>query len=103
VGAFSGKDDRVEKFYGKIIELSRGALEKVAAACFDDVIFDLTAMPLAAERTARAVLEVDKQAKKLGLSLRLAGTPELGKILNGFTDTAKIPYFLNVSAARSAA
>jgi CheY-like chemotaxis protein len=103
VGAFTGKDDRLEKFYGRVIELSRPALEKVAAACFDDAILDLTQMPLSPERTARALLEVDRQAKKLGLSLRLAGTPELAKLLTGFHETASLPFFPNVDAARSAA
>jgi two-component system cell cycle response regulator len=102
VGAFTGKDDRLDRFYGRVIELSRPALEKVAAACFDDAILDLSALPLSAERTARAMLEVEKAAKKLGLSLRLAGTPELGKLLNTFTETAAIPFFPNVSAARAA-
>ena len=103
VGAFTGKDDRLEKFYGRVLELSRPALEKVAAACFDDAILDLTQMPLSPERTARALLEVDRQAKKLGLSLRLAGTPELAKLLTGFHETASLPFYPNVDAARSAA
>jgi DNA-binding response OmpR family regulator len=103
VAAFSGKDERLERFYVKLGELLRGALEKVAAACHDEAILDLGQMPLSAERTARTLLEVDKQAKKLGLSLRLCGTPELGKLLTGFTDTAKMPFFPNVDAARSAA
>ncbi len=103
VSSFTGKDDRLERFYGRVLELSRPALEKIAAACFDEAIFDLTQMPLSPERTCRALLEVDKQAKKLGLSLRLAGTPELGKLLTAFTETASIPFYPNVDAARSAA
>jgi two-component system cell cycle response regulator len=103
VGAFTGKDDRLERFYLRMVELSRGALEKVAAACFDDAILDLTLLPLSPERTVRALLEVDKQARKLGLGLRLAGTPELGKLLTNFTETAKLPFYPNVGAARSAA
>jgi two-component system, cell cycle response regulator len=103
VGSYAGKDDRLDRFYGRVLELSRPALEHVAAACFDEAILDLTLMPLSPERTARAVMEVDKQAKKLGLSLRLAGTPELCKLLTAFTETAAIPFYPTVDAARSAA
>jgi two-component system cell cycle response regulator len=103
VGSFAGKDDRLEKFYGRVLELSRPALEKVAAACFDEAILDLSQLPLSPERTARALLEVDRHAKKLGLALRLAGTPELAKLLTGFHETASLPFYPNVDAARSAA
>ncbi len=101
VGGFAGKDERLDRYYGRVVELSSAALEKVAAACFDDAIFDITQLPAKADKVARTVLEIQKQAKKLGLALRIAGTPELGKLLSGLTDTATIPFFASVSEARA--
>jgi two-component system cell cycle response regulator len=102
-GPYTGKEDRVDRYYARLVELSRGALEKAAAACFDDAILDLTAAPLKAERTVRAVLDVDRQAKKLGLALRLVGTREVAKVLTGFADTAAMPFYASVPEARQAA
>jgi two-component system cell cycle response regulator len=101
-GAYSGKEDRVDRYYTRLVELSRGALEKAAAACFDDAILDLSHAPLKAERTVRAVLDIDKQARKLGMTLRLVGSKEVAKVLTDFADTAAMPLFPSVNEARAA-
>jgi two-component system cell cycle response regulator len=101
-GAFTGKEDRVDRYYARLVELSRGALEKAAAACFDEAILDLSAAPLKAERTVRAVLEVDRLARKLGLGLRLVGGKDVAKVLTGFADTAAMPFYASVKEARAA-
>jgi two-component system cell cycle response regulator len=102
-GAYTGRDDRVDRYYARLVELSRGALEKAAAACFDDAILDLTAAPLEAERTVRAVLDVERQARRLGLNLRLVGTREVAELLAGSADTATMPCYASVPEARQAA
>src|SRR5262249_42711669 len=61
-GPHSGGDDRVERYYRRLAGLVPPALEKVAAACFDDVILDITNAPLRPDHTPRLLLEVEKQA-----------------------------------------
>jgi DNA-binding response OmpR family regulator len=97
---FAGKEDRLDRYFNRLNELFKTALEKLAAACFDDAIVDLSAMPLKPDRTTRLLITVDQEAKKMGLSLRIVGTPEVSKLLGTFTDTAHIPFFGSVEQAR---
>src|SRR5262249_11908082 len=99
-GPHAGGDDRVERYYRRLAGLVPPALEKVAAACFDDGILDITNAPLRPDHTPRLLLEVEKQAKNNGLGLRLVGTKEAQTLLKQFSDTAKITFHGSVAEAR---
>jgi two-component system cell cycle response regulator len=43
VGAFTGKEDRIEKYFGRVTGLLSETIEKLAAACFDETIIDISA------------------------------------------------------------
>ncbi|MGC3998690.1 MAG: response regulator [Anaeromyxobacter sp.] len=43
VAPFTGRADRVERFYGRLHGVFPDALEKVAAACYDEVVLDWAA------------------------------------------------------------
>jgi len=102
-GANNGGDDRVERYYRRLATLIPPALEKVAAACYDEVILDITLAPLRPDHTPRLLIEMEKQAKHNGLGLRLVGTKEGQALLKQFSDTAAIAFHGSLADARSAA
>ncbi|HXU81524.1 MAG TPA: response regulator, partial [Polyangia bacterium] len=102
VAAFQGRQEWMEKYYLRVAELLRGGIETVAAACFDDLIVDVSQMPRDPQRTAQLIIEVEGHGKKFGLSLRLVGSPEVGKLLKAFSETSQLPIFNTVEEAAAA-
>jgi DNA-binding response OmpR family regulator len=100
--AFTGRADRLEKYFQRIVERGRVEIEKVAAACFDEVIVDLSVAEVRPDQSPRLVLELEKTARKFGVSLRLVGTPELQRVLSGIVDTATIPFYPSLGEAKAA-
>jgi DNA-binding response OmpR family regulator len=103
IGPFTGREDRLDRYFRRLQGLLATEIEKLAAACYDDVIVDLSKLPLKAEHVARLVLEIEKETKRTGLSLRLVGTSEGQALLKQFSDTGGISYFLSLADARQAA
>ncbi|HVO19352.1 MAG TPA: response regulator [Anaeromyxobacter sp.] len=101
VAPFSGKADKVERFYGRIHGVFPEALEKVAAACYDEVVLDLGTPPLEGDRLPKLVLAVSEKSKELGMSLALVGPPDVSKILGGYTETKDLKVYGNVQEARA--
>lgn len=101
--AFEGKEDKVDRYYDKLKSSMREAVEKLAAACFDDAIIDLRSLPLRGDRTLRMLIELAKDAKKFGLELRLVGDAECKALLGKVTETAELPLYASVDTARAAA
>jgi hypothetical protein len=56
-------------------------------------------MPRDPQRTAQVIIELDEHGKKYGLSLRLVGPAEVGKLLKTFDETSKLPFFNSVEEA----
>lgn len=103
VSAFTGKEDRLERYLKRLEDLMDPFLVKAAAACFDAVVLDVGQIPVRPDRTPRMLLNIQKHARKLGLEVRLVGTPELGTVLRGIAETAAIPFFPTAAEARAAA
>ena len=45
VGAFTGREDRLDRYFSRLKGLVATEIEKLAAACYDDVIVDLSKLP----------------------------------------------------------
>ena len=90
---FSGREERLDRYFRRLQTLGTTALEQLASACFEVAVLDTSPLPRRADRTVRFVLDLDSQAKKLGLGLRLVGDADMKKLLRGFTETAAIPIF----------
>jgi two-component system cell cycle response regulator len=103
VAAFTGKEDRLEKYFQRVAKLAAGFLEKIAAACYDEAIIDLSAVPARPERIPRMVVEISQRAQAVGLGMRLVGNAELKKILQTFADTSSVPVAASVAEAKAAA
>jgi CheY-like chemotaxis protein len=102
LAAFTGKDDRADRYFDRVESQLPAALQKVAAACFEDVLVDIRNLPSRPDRVPRFVGRVAAAAAPLGLSLRLAGPAEIGKLLSSFSETGGVPYFTSVEEARKA-
>jgi DNA-binding NtrC family response regulator len=102
--AFEGKDDRMDRYFTRLRVLCRTSLEKLASACYEDSILDLSAMPLRnGDRAVRFVIETEKEAKKFGITLVLVGTLEAKRVMGTTADTATLPFFSTVNEARNQA
>jgi two-component system, cell cycle response regulator len=101
---FDGKDDRLDKYFTKLRVLCRTSLEKLASACYEDSILDLSAMPIRnSDRVVRFVMETEKEAKKFGIALVLVGTADVQRVVGTVADTATLPFFSTVNEARNQA
>jgi hypothetical protein len=103
VGAFAGRDDRVERYFVRLGALFPGALEKVAAACFEDAIIDLSKLAAGLDRLPKLIATVAERAKEMGLAVRLVGPAPVAKVLAGFDETRFLSVFASVADARAAA
>jgi two-component system cell cycle response regulator len=99
--AFHGKEDKLDRYFTRLRALCHESLEKLASACYDDTIFDLSAIPLRNDKIVRLLMDSDKEAKKLGISLRLVGTPEIKKVLGAVMETSTMPFFATRAEAQS--
>lgn len=101
VGDYSGREDRIDRYFTKLNVLLGSALEKIAAACYDDAIVDMSLVTIQPDKTPRLLLEVDKRTRGMGLTLRLVGTPEVKSLLSAFADTQSLSIFGTVAEARA--
>ncbi|MCK6546899.1 response regulator [Myxococcota bacterium] len=102
VTPFSGREDRLERYFARLGSLMEKFLENMAAACFDEAILDLSGMPAKPDKTPRLMAAVQDKSKKMGIELRIVGTPETKTVLNMFADTCALPFYESVQAARAA-
>ncbi len=103
IGSFTGKEDRIEKYFARVTKLLEENIEKLAAACFDEVIVDLTNSPIKSDRTPRLVLDIKKEASKRGIEVKLVAGAEVSVLLKKFDETAKLVICPSVHEARRAA
>jgi two-component system cell cycle response regulator len=99
--AFSGKEDKLDRYFNRLRTLCHESLEKLASACYDDTIFDLSAIPLRNDKIVRLLMDSDKEAKKLGIAMRLVGTPEVKKVLGAVMETSTMPFFASRNDAQN--
>ncbi len=101
VAPFTGKADRVDRFFRQLHSVYPDALEKVAAACYDEVVLDLGAPPGEADKLAKFVIQVAEKSKEFGMSLSLVGPEPAKKALAGFTETKELRFFPTIQEARA--
>jgi len=102
VTEFAGKPDKVDGYYAKLKALCRESFEKLASACYEDTIVDLSKIPMHNDKLPRLVMEMDSEARKFGISLRLVGVPEAKRVLSALVETASLPFFSTLAEAKAA-
>jgi DNA-binding response OmpR family regulator len=93
--------DRVDRYFRRLTQMMVPALERIAAACHDNVIVDMSEMPIGPDVTPRLISEFDKLAQGQGLRLLLVGPADVQMLLQQFRDTAAVSYYASVPEARS--
>jgi CheY-like chemotaxis protein len=102
VTAFKGRENRLPGYFVQITTLVSKAVEDIAAACFAEVVVDISQMPLSAEKTARMVMQLNERIRKVGLEFRLVGSNELSTNLKQVVETADLPVYASVTEAKAA-
>lgn len=102
ISEYKGKRERFDKYYKRLVSLLKEDFHYLAQACFEDVIVNALALPNESQRNAQLVRDVAAEAEKLGLQLRLVGGAELAQCLKGYTETAEVPFYSDVSVAKQA-
>lgn len=92
VSAYTGREEGLDRYYSKLSQRVRADMLNIAEACFDDVELDTVKMPIRGERAIKLMVDVAQEAGRLGLEVKLRGTPDLGALLSGLAETAEIPF-----------
>lgn len=101
--AFTGKEEKVERYFSRIKTLAHDSFDKLASACYEDAILDLSKIPPHNERLVRLLIDLEKESKRLGIVMRLVGPPAIKKMVTCVADTANLPFFEDRETARGAA
>lgn len=99
---FNGKPERLERYFSRLGQLFPEVLNKVAAACYEDVIIDLGNAPVQGDRLPKLLVSVAGQAKSMGMAMSVVAPAEVQKLLAGFEETRAIRVFGSVNEARAA-
>ena len=102
ITAFKGRENRLPGYFVQITTLVSKAVEEIAAACFGEVIVDISQVPLLPEKTARMVMQLNERIRKVGLEFRLVGSSEVSVNLKQVVETAELPVYASVDAAKAA-
>jgi len=101
VAPFVGKPERLERYFSRLAQLFPAVLNKVASACYEEVILDVASVPNQGDRLPKLLASVAGQAKEAGMSVSVVGTAEVQKVLLSFEETAGLRYFGSVQEARA--
>ncbi|HTP27407.1 MAG TPA: response regulator [Anaeromyxobacteraceae bacterium] len=102
VAPFVGKPERLERYFSRLAQLFPAVLNKVAAACYEEVIVDLGSVPTQGDRLPKLLVSVAGGAKEIGMNLSVVGPGEIHKMLASFEETRAIKCFGTVQEARAA-
>ena len=103
VAPFVGKPERLDRYFGRLSQLFPTVLNKVAAACFEEIILDLGNVPTQGDRLPKFLVSVAGQAKEVGMSMAVVGPADIKKVLASFEETSAMKYFATVQEARASA
>jgi len=104
VTAFSGKEDKLERYFGKLTADVKSVVQKLGEACFEKMVLDASNLPLLQPaRVAQFLVDTFKTAQELGISVRLVASEELPKAMRGFQETKDVHCYSSVDEARSQA
>lgn len=103
IAKFKGRENRLDGYFSEVGNTVTRMSEEVAAACYAEVVLDISSLPPNAEKVARLLIDMSGRIEKMGLEIRLVGDPEIQKTLKQYTETAQMPLFGTVNDALRAA
>jgi two-component system, cell cycle response regulator len=102
IASFSGRKERELRYFARLSKLIDEAIDKLAAACYPQVILDVTHVPPQPDQLVRLLTSAARYTQDMGMELRLVGPGETRKIVQEVVETASIPLFESVAEAQSA-
>jgi len=103
VAAFKGREERLPGYFMRVSSLAAKTLDEIAAACFAEAIVDVSRIPAQSAKPAALIIELGEHARKVGIELRIVGSPEVVQLLRQYAETAGMAVFNTVEQARGAA
>jgi DNA-binding response OmpR family regulator len=100
--AYTGRPDRVDRYYNRLSSLVKDSVRRVAEACFETVIFDAGKVPPDATRLVQFLSELSSEARKVGLTLSVVGPDSIGRTMRDYEETKEIRVFPSIGSAREA-
>ncbi len=104
ISPFAGKEDRLERYFTKLVVDVKSVVQKLGEACFENAVIDATHLPLQQPaRVAQFLVDTFKTAADLGITVKVVASPEFPKALRGFQETKDLRCFTTVDEARAQA
>jgi len=103
VAAFKGREERLPGYFMRVSSLATKTLDEIAAACFAEAIVDVSRLPAQSAKPAALIIELGEHARKVGLELRIVGSPEVIQLLRQYAETAGMAVFNTIEQARAVA
>lgn len=104
VKPFTGKEERIKKYYASLKELMYEQFPEIAAACYEHVLLDFSESALEeanADQLAPILSDARDASRKMGLDFRVIASEEFRKGLSANTKTASLPAFESLDAAQA--
>ena len=99
---FVGRPERMERYCQRLTQLVPPVLLKMASACFETLIVDVSKVPMLVEKFPKVLATLAKQAEAVGLTLAVVGPPGIERTLGDWDETKDVPCFTSVEEARAA-
>jgi two-component system, cell cycle response regulator len=104
ISPFLGKEDKLERYFGKLTADVKSVVQKLGEACFEKMVLDATNLTLLQPaRVAQFLVDTFKTAQDLGIAVRLVASDELPRAMRGFQETKDVHCFASIEQARSQA
>jgi len=104
VAGFHGREDKMERYFQRLLAKLKEIVAKLAEACFDSAVLDATALPLAQPmRAAQFMADVARVAADAGVTVRVVGSSEMAAVVGRFEEAKSLCLFQTVEEARAAA
>ncbi len=100
VAVFNGRKERELRYFSRLNKLINEAIDKLAAACFMQVILDITNAPKSPDPLLKLLTAVARYSADMGIELRLVAPQETHKILKDVVETSGIPFFQTLPEAQ---
>ncbi len=102
LASFSGRKERELRYFSRLSKLIDDAVDKLAAACYPNLVLDISQAPQQPDQLIRLLTGTAKYAADMGLELRIVAPADLRKLVQEVVETASIPFFEDVGSARGA-
>ncbi len=104
IAAFSGKEDKLERYFSKLTSDVKGVVQKLGEACFEKMVLDASSLTLLQPaRVAQFLVDTFKSAQELGISVKVVASEDLPRAMRGFQETKDVHCFSSIEQARSQA